>query len=273
MKYKRIAEKWAPLPEHVAAIESAIEDTVPDGQAMQRWYRNYSEGQKRRLAFDLDYVQRFATHDDVMLEFGSTPPILTLALTRLGYSVCGLDLAPERFQSVVRQERLAVRKVNFEIDSLPFSDDTVDMVIFNEVFEHLRINPIFTFSEISRVLKMQGTLLLSTPNLISWKGWYSFAIKGRLPMDMHDAYSLLEKVGHMGHVRTYSPREVATFLEKMGFTVDLIVHRGGWQSPSPRVRAVGNLLLRLLPRLRTHFTVVAKKSGHARPPSAFSGSE
>lgn len=273
MKYKRIAERWVPGQDHVAVIESAVEDIAPDGGGLQTWYKRYSEGQKKRLAFDLDYVQRFATHGDVMLEFGSTPPILTLALTRLGYSVCGLDLAPDRFQSVVRRERLTVRKVNFETDSLPFSDSTVDLVIFNEVFEHLRINPIFTFSEVSRVLKMQGKLFLTTPNLVSWKNWYSFVIQNRLPMDMYDAYDLLEKVGHMGHVRIYSPREVATFLEKMGFAVELIIHRQCWQSPSPRVRAVEDLLLRLLPRLRTHFSVVAKKIGHARAPRAFSGAE
>ena len=270
MNYKRITEKWAAPPEHVAAIESAIESATPDVQALQAWYSRYSQRQKKRLAFDLDYVERFADRDDALLEFGSMPPILTLALTRLGYSVCGLDLAPDRFQSVMHKEDLAVRRVNFETESLPFSDNTVDMVIFNEVFEHLRINPIFTFSEISRVLKTQGTLLLSTPNLISWKGWYFFAFKGRLPMDMHDAYSLLETVGHMGHVRTYSPREVATFLEKMGFTVELIVHRGEWQSPSPSVRKLGNLILRLLPRLRTSFSIVARKTGHARAPNTFS---
>ena len=56
---------------------------------------------------------------------------------------------------------------------------------------------------------------------------------------------------------------VATFLEKMGFTVHIICHRGdGWRSPSKWVSALRISLPQVLPRLRTHFTIVATNSGH-----------
>lgn len=260
MKYQRVAEAWTVTPEHLAAIENAIASAAPDVESLRPWYQTYSAGQKLRLAFDLDYVRRYASVDDVIVEFGSMPPILTVALTRLGYSVCGLDLAPARFQSVLRSERLSVKKVDFEVERLPFADEAVDVVVCNEVFEHLRIDPLFTFSEIRRVLKPQGVLLLSTPNLTSWKGWYFFAIKGRLAPDVYDAYAKLRTLGHMGHVRLYSPLEVATFLEKTGFAVRLIIHRGQWQSPSAWKRALGNMVLRVFPRLRTSFSIVAKRA-------------
>lgn len=261
LKHRRISEPWTVDADHMAAIESAIARIAPDEDKLRPWYRTYSAKQKKRLAFDLGQVERFAKPDDVIVEFGSMPPILTVALTRRGYSVCGLDLAPARFLAVVREENLTVKEVDFEVAPLPFEDDAVDVVICNEVFEHLRINPIFTFAEIRRVLRPQGTLLLSTPNLQSWKGWYHFAIKGGLPPDVYDAYKRLETVGHMGHVRLYSPREVVTFLEKTGFAVRCIVHRGEWQSTSKWIRAAGNLALRLAPRLRTSFSVVAHPSG------------
>ena len=259
MKHRRIAERWTANADHVAAIESASASVKPDADALLPWYEVYSAKQKKRLAFDLGYVERFARREDVVLEFGAMPPILTVALTRRGYSVCGLDLAPARFQAVVRAEKLNVKEVDFEVAPLPFEDDAVDVVIFHEVFEHLRINPIFTFSEISRVLRTQGTLLLSTPNLTSWKGWYNFAVKGRLPVDVYDAYERLDTIGHMGHVRLYSPPEVTAFLERMGFAVQLIIHRGEWQSPSAWARALANLLSRLFPKRRASFSVVAKK--------------
>ncbi len=189
------------------------------------------------------------------------PPILTVALARLGYSVCGLDLAPARFQSVIRKEGLNVKEVDFELSPLPFDDKTFDLVIFNEVFEHLRINPIFTFSEVNRVLKHDATLLLSTPNLKSWRGWYNFVVKDRVTADIFDAYKKLDTIGHMGHARLYSTLEVSTFLEKMGFAVHFIIHRGEWESSarSPVTRMLVNSMLRLFPRLRTYFTIVAKK--------------
>ena len=198
-----------------------------------------------------------------MLEFGSSPPILTVALTRAGYSVCGLDLAPDRFETVCREDGLSVKKVNFEEEPLPFADDAIDVVVFNEVFEHLRINPIFTFREIGRVLRPQGTLLLSTPNLISLKGWWHLAVKGHTNAALYDAFEELETVGHAGHVRIYTPKEVTTFLEKMGFAVHIICHRAiGWRSPSKWVRALRNAIHSFFPRLRTHFTIVATNSGH-----------
>lgn len=263
MKCERIAERWKVTPEHLAAIDSAIAAATPDVDSLTPWYNAYGAGQRRRLSFDLDHVRRFASRDDVIVEFGAVPPILTIALTRLGYSVCGLDLAPARFQSAIHKENLNVKEVNFEVAPLPFADDAVDVIIFNEVFEHLRIDPIFTFSEVNRVLKMQGTLLLSTPNLKSWRGWYFFVVKDCVTRDVYENYRKISTLGHMGHVRLYSPREVATFLAKMGFTPQLVVHRGQWESPSKRVRAVGNLALKMWPRLRPSFSIVAKKTTNA----------
>ena len=52
------------------------------------------------------------------------------------------------------------------------------------------------------MLKPGGLLLLSTPNLTSWKGWYFFAVKGRLAPDPYDAFAKLDQLGHMGHVRS-----------------------------------------------------------------------
>ena len=46
----------------------------------------------------------------------------------------------------------------------PVPDDSYDLVLFNEVFEHLRLDLVFTMTEVRRVLKNDGTLLLSTPN-------------------------------------------------------------------------------------------------------------
>ena len=54
-------------------------------------------------------------------------------------------------------------------------------MLFNEVFEHLRINLVFTMTEVHRVLEPNGVLMLSTSNPTSWKGWwYHFSFKGRL---------------------------------------------------------------------------------------------
>lgn len=47
-------------------------------------------------------------------------------------------------------------------DSLPFDNEEFDAIMFTEVLEHVR-NPFFTISEISRILKHDGSLLLTCP--------------------------------------------------------------------------------------------------------------
>lgn len=51
-------------------------------------------------------------------------------------------------------------------DSLPLDDNTIDLVLFQEVIEHL-YNSDLIMAEIGRVLKPNGLLILSTPNLSS----------------------------------------------------------------------------------------------------------
>jgi len=50
--------------------------------------------------------------------------------------------------------------------SLPFTDDLFDIVICTEVIEHV-VEVRQLISEINRVLKQGGKLILSTPNLVS----------------------------------------------------------------------------------------------------------
>lgn len=57
--------------------------------------------------------------------------------------------------------------------NLPFQDGRFDFVICSEVIEHIPQNE-KVISEIKRVLKNSGILILTTPN---WINWYGFARK------------------------------------------------------------------------------------------------
>jgi GT2 family glycosyltransferase/SAM-dependent methyltransferase/glycosyltransferase involved in cell wall biosynthesis len=49
----------------------------------------------------------------------------------------------------------------------PYEDGSFDAVVCCEILEHLHTDPMGLFSEINRILKKHGTLLLTTPNLSS----------------------------------------------------------------------------------------------------------
>lgn len=259
MKIRKISEKWALTPESEALLRQLRTEIKPNDKSLIAWYEKYATSQRKRLSYDLDYAGQFCKKGDKILEFGSAPFLLTCALKRQGYKVTGLDLKPGRFAGTIVKEKIEVKRVDFEKTKLPIEDNTFDAAIFNEVFEHLRINPIFTLRQVHRVLKKDGVLMLSTPNLMSWKGWYHFVFKNRLPCELFNEYRKLELIGHMGHIRLYSTNEVIKFLSQIGFKTEVIIYRGEWQSKSAVKRYLGNLFLKIFPRYRTFFSVVARK--------------
>jgi 2-polyprenyl-3-methyl-5-hydroxy-6-metoxy-1,4-benzoquinol methylase len=223
---------------------------------LSSWVHRYVRNHRKRLAFDLDAVKLFVPLHAKILEIGSIPPILTGALKTTGYAVTGIDIGPERFVTSIESMGLSVLKCDVERESFPVPSDSFDCVLLNEVFEHLRINPIFTLSEVFRVCKPGALLLLSTPNLRSAQGIVNFLYHQRSYSCSGDIYEEYEKVatlGHMGHVREYTFKEVADFLARLGFTVETVTFRGQYK------KTLFRFLARMFPTLRPFMSVRARK--------------
>ncbi len=261
MKVRTVNEAWHPNKNNLELIQSVIgriqlENFVPDA-----WFIKYCNSHKYRLAYDLDHVDRLTlAQKPKILEVGAMPFILTIALQNKGLSVIGVDIQPERMKAVIENNNLNIIKCDIENEALPFDKNTFDIVVLNEVFEHLRINPIHTIGEIYRVIKPNGILLLSTPNLLSLKGWLSMIFKNKTQSSVYYEYLKLSTLGHMGHVREYTPVEVCEFLTALGFSVEQIIYRGLPVSKSILKQTVTRLFLTVFPQLRRYFTVVARKA-------------
>jgi len=212
-----------------------------------------------RLGFDIDYAQLFFKDHDQVLEIGGYPYFLTLPLAeRYSITTLGKITSKDKFLS---EYGIVTLDCNLDVDKIPADDAKFDGVIMNEVFEHLRIDLIFTMQEIFRVLRPGGTLLLSTPNLRSVTGFYNFMVRGQaysLLGGIYENYSYLHKEkGNMGHVREYTPIEIIDFLKKIGFAVDGIIYRGCYSGS--RALTVAHYITRIWPQLKPFFSVVARK--------------
>ena len=60
--------------------------------------------------------------------------------------------------------------IDLEYEDIPAADGTYDIVLCCEVLEHMEIDPMFMLGEVNRVLKNNGVLLLTTPNVLSSRG-------------------------------------------------------------------------------------------------------
>ena len=195
-----------------------------------------------------------------ILELGAFPCHFTATLKALNYPVIAIDLAPERSKDMVARFGLDLRKCDIERERLPFADGAFRCVLLNEVFEHLRIDPLFVLSEINRVLAEDGTLMLTTPNLYSIQQIVRF-LRGRGFGDPLQDFMKLRELGHMGHVREYSHREIRRFLEYADFKVASVTYKH-FHFPVSVRGILARIAFTLLPaRFRTFQIVLARKSG------------
>lgn len=109
-----------------------------------------------------------------------------------------------------------VLSLDYEVDRLPFADESADGVLICEVIEHFTVDPLFCFIEINRILKPNGFVVVTTPNAASW--FTIYRVLNQEHPSCWPVYSLEEsKRSHHIHAREYVVSEVEQLLDAAGF--------------------------------------------------------
>lgn len=250
------SEPWRFSAQTLDLLDKLVATLRPDDANLAIWCKEYYENHRQRIAGDIHILDGHVNPNARILEYGAIPLLLTAALKELKRNVESLDIAPHRFSKAIAAFELNVTQCEIETQKVPFHDGSFDAVLFNELFEHLRINPVFTLREVHRVLKPGGRLLLSTPNLRSLRGLRNLIFYNQghaISASVYEQYEKLEQLGHMGHVREYTTREVSEFLEHIGFRIDTVIYRGG------HYRGIVGMVERLALNLRPFFSLIATR--------------
>jgi len=211
---------------------------------LRDWWLRYLSDQKERYLDTLSLLREYGVGRR-LLEVGSVPGQLTVLLQSLGYEVAGVDVDPDRLQEIWRKYGLSVVQADIETEPIPFAEASFDGIVFTEVLEHLRINPLHALRELVRVLKPGGHVLLSTPNITPAQRLAFFLRKQPYQDDVFEAFGKLERLGHMGHFRLYLPTEVRQMLTRLG----LLILGQRWAGPHwPLARWTERILYFLHPR-------------------------
>ena len=96
------------------------------------------------------------------LDIGCAKGYLVLALRKLGVDAYGIDVSKYAISCSPEEVRGFLINSDVDFGDLPFKKNTLDLVTGLEVIEHLQNNN-HVISEIKRVLKNGGILLLATP--------------------------------------------------------------------------------------------------------------
>ncbi len=79
-------------------------------------------------------------------------------------SVSGVDTNPEHVESA--EGTFEIRALDLESEALPFESGSFDLVVCNQVLEHLK-NIFWVLGEMDRVTRVGGILAVGVPNLTS----------------------------------------------------------------------------------------------------------
>lgn len=145
------------------------------------------------------------------LDVGCGPAGNSAVLDALGWQVTALDYVHD---SAVLARRRGLAALQADARSLPFADDTFDLVLSSDAWEHIDDDTAVA-AESFRVLRPGGTLFVMVP----------------AGMDLWSGHDLA-----LGHVRRYERDQLVGLVEGAGFRVEEI---SGW-----------NVLLRPVARAR-----------------------
>jgi 2-polyprenyl-3-methyl-5-hydroxy-6-metoxy-1,4-benzoquinol methylase len=159
-----------------------------------------------------------------------------------------LDIAAEICPSAVRfaletyppnievlKQHHEVISINLEREALPFKDESMDVVMINQVMEHVK-EIFWILHEISRVLKVGGHIVIGVPNLASFHNRLLLLL-GKQPTVIQN---------HSAHLRGYTKHDITRMFQMIfpgGYHLEGF--RGANFYPFPPVAA--KLLAKVLP--------------------------
>ena len=213
-----------------------------------------------------------------ILDVGAGAGVISLVFRKMGFDVYAVDTWEEYDEKYDNRmgikediiERLEVagihlRYCNILKDALPFVADNFDVILLLDVIEHLSA-PKTCLQEIKRVLRKNGYLVITTPNLATLKNRVCVLLGRSNHVELEDWYN---SVPFFGHIREYTVDEVKQMFVREDFAVVTSKLSNCLQLPvikkirSNPVEALTMVLYLILPmfihRLRYGMIVIAQQ--------------
>lgn len=186
-------------------------DARESGRAPQLAYsvlqtKTHDEERRRVKARKILAVLRhFLGRDDlsglVAVDVGSSTGFFADELAGTGATVLGLDIDSPGLAHAQRHFGERVRFLGAEGASMPFADSSIDIVVLNQVYEHV-VDPDAVITEVVRVLRPDGVLFCGFGNKYQvMEPHYRLPFLSWLPARLADWY-----VARFGRAESYYER-------------------------------------------------------------------
>lgn len=203
--------------------------------------REYFQTHAKRFQFTLMKVP-VVKEPMAVLELGSYTSMLSALKHNHGFQrVVGSDFNPDHppgrlsdLGSPDGRDTFEFYNFNVEVHRFPFDSRSFDLVLCCEIIEHLAMDPMFLLSEINRVLKFGGMLLLTTPNIAGARALKAL-LYGYAP-HLYSAYYRSRSTNR--HNIEYSAHELRALVEAAGFGEISLETHDCWTEPDPAIMRV-----------------------------------
>jgi 2-polyprenyl-3-methyl-5-hydroxy-6-metoxy-1,4-benzoquinol methylase len=228
--------------------------------------------QKRNFLLDrekvaLKFISSILKHDSVLLDAGCGSGIFMEFLSKKfqDLKLQGIDFSKTEVNEA-KQKGFDVKQGDFE-KGIAFKDKVFDIVYAGEIIEHL-YNPDCFLAELNRILKNQGYLVLSTPNLCVWYNRILMLL-GIQPLFLEPSTkSKLVGAGFLkrfkkesqpvGHVRIFTFEALKDMLKMNGFKIEAV--KGAvFEEGFPKSVLMFDRIFKVSPKLSSHFVILARK--------------
>jgi SAM-dependent methyltransferase len=201
-------------------VESAI--FAPEYES-EAYVEEYLKVHMRRFVETTSLLKNVVHADMRVIDvgsYGSLVPVLKdlLGVRRITITGPRQPDRPQSEESTLSNSRYGhrypLRVDRFDLEGpFPYENETFDLVIFTEVLEHIPRDPAHVLSEINRITKSEGWLLLSTPNCASAQSFLNI-LRGKNP-NIYPIYT--KQPSYDRHNREYVPWEIGELLRACGY--------------------------------------------------------
>jgi len=182
----------------------------------------------------------------IFLDVGCYDGTIGSLLRPNGVTVIGLELSKNA--ALIAKGKIDEVIICDVEESLPFRDNSCDLIYMGELIEHL-FDPDYFLEEARRVLSLGGYLIVTTPNLASLGSRISLLL-GRKP------WMIEERIArdYAGHIRYYTVDTLRKLIEEHHFVVEKVTSEGVklW-------RMFSSKLGEIIPTLGLHIIICAKR--------------
>ena len=230
------------IPMLVPDIEKHLQFINKQIKEKEKWYNSdqihsYDKGPyrfhlRKRIEYVKNVLREYVKSDRSKknLDLGCGDGANLRWLANFSNNLCGTDynfLRLLRAKKNMTKEGIQVKFFLTEIMSLPFEENSFDIIFFNHVIEHIK-DDLQALRNIYKITKKGGLVIIGTPNegALFWK--FAYWIEPRIKRQTD-------------HVNFYTAKSFMNLAKKAGFEVKHVEHIG-WGIPvwSLDMRVRGN---------------------------------